>query len=194
MNPPITQLSDADQARLEQMLLEFDQHWTPRHLGVMTGQFATESPEFRLAALTQIAKIDLDQRWSQGEQARLETYIERFEELRDSEAVLRELLQAEVEVRRLYDAIPTEVELQQRIPSLGDEVSKLLAEVEATAQVPRSGGLGDLNRSTNPATRLPIRPLRSRQPNKRHCRRLRKDPRPRMKRSRPASNSAAIVC
>ena len=47
MNLQTLQLSDPDRARLEQLLLDFDQNWTEHHLGILAGQLAAESPEFK---------------------------------------------------------------------------------------------------------------------------------------------------
>ena len=126
MNPPILRLSDTDRQRLEQLLVEFDQHWTPHHLGIVAGQLQTESPEFRAAALTELVKIDLEYR-HRHEPTRIEWYLERFPELGESPSTLGELVQAEVVVCQTTGDAPSATELQQRFPSLHDQVDSLLA-------------------------------------------------------------------
>jgi formylglycine-generating enzyme required for sulfatase activity/tRNA A-37 threonylcarbamoyl transferase component Bud32 len=129
MNPPILQLSDTDRDRLEQLLVDFDQHWGSHHLSVVAGQVQLESAAFKLAALTELAKIDLEYR-QQQEPTRVEWYLERFPTLGESPATLSELLQAEIMVREAAGDKPTIEELQRRFSALDEQqVEALFANV-----------------------------------------------------------------
>lgn len=130
MNPPILQLTDADRERLEQFLVEFDQHWTPHHLAIVAGQLQSEAPDYQAAALVELAKIDLDYRHQQ-KPTRVEWYLERIPELGESPTSLSELLQAEIFIRQAAGDSPTAEELQQRFPSLHEQIEALLAKVAA---------------------------------------------------------------
>ena len=92
MNVPKMQLSETDRARLEQLLAEFTQHWTHRHLGVMAGQLDAELPEFKAVAWVELVKIDLNYRYREVQPTRIEWYLKRFPELRESPDTVAELI------------------------------------------------------------------------------------------------------
>ncbi|MDA1054870.1 MAG: serine/threonine-protein kinase [Planctomycetota bacterium] len=129
MNLPILQLREADRARLEQLLLDFDQNWTEHHLGIIAGQLDAASPEFQAVGLVELVKIDLDYR-QRNEPTRLEWYLDRFPELGASQDTLSELLQAEIEVWLVAGEAPSVADLMRRFPSLQDRLATIVEQAE----------------------------------------------------------------
>lgn len=65
--------------------------------------------QMRLAALTEMVKIDMERRWQRGQPATLEHYLDTFPELGDRHSVAPDLILAECEVRRQFND-PQELE------------------------------------------------------------------------------------
>ncbi len=74
------------------------------------------SPELRVAALKELVAVDLERRWKDGQQVRVERYLETFPELGQSPEVLLELYRAEDEARRADDDQPNIEEQKDRSP------------------------------------------------------------------------------
>jgi hypothetical protein len=99
LNPRLANLSDEDREVLESWLVEFDQRWDERLLANRLGQIPPGS-SWRLPALAEMVKIDLERQWRGGRRISLESYLEQFPELGSPGDVPADLIQAEYEVRR----------------------------------------------------------------------------------------------
>ena len=79
-NPRLADLSDDDRQALESWLVEFDQRWDD---GILAGRVEQIPPgsSWRLPALAEMVKIDLERQWQHGRRVSLESYLEQFPEL-----------------------------------------------------------------------------------------------------------------
>ena len=98
LNPRLADLSDDDRQVLESWLVEFDQRWDEGLLANRVDQIPPGS-SWRLPALAEMVKIDLERQWQRGRQVSLESYLEEFPELGSPDDVSADLIQAEYEVR-----------------------------------------------------------------------------------------------
>jgi hypothetical protein len=83
--------------------------------------------EGRWTVLLQLIHIDLEHRLKAGEQARIESYLERFPELNADRPALLELIAAEYELRRRTEPGLSVGEYLQRFPQPGAALAPLLA-------------------------------------------------------------------
>lgn len=80
---PLDQLADADRARLERVLVEFDLNWSPDRLTSAIAELSTAGT-FRTLAIRELVKIDIERQAANGTPVRLSAYTDRFAELRDN--------------------------------------------------------------------------------------------------------------
>jgi tRNA A-37 threonylcarbamoyl transferase component Bud32 len=121
----LAQLSAAERAELEALLIEFDSQWDVEQLAARVRVMPVHGT-LRPVALTEMAKIDLERRWQHGQRVGVEYYLELVPELGSAADALIELVEAEVRVRTQFGTPPTEAELSSRFPALGDRVHQLL--------------------------------------------------------------------
>ncbi len=82
-------------------------------------QFASRvEPAFRRAALTELVKVDLERRWSAGQNRRVEDYLNEYPELRQDGDSLAEIVQQEYFLRSKSGEHPSAAELKNRFPDL----------------------------------------------------------------------------
>jgi formylglycine-generating enzyme required for sulfatase activity/serine/threonine protein kinase len=126
MKRRLADLSDDDRQVLESWLVAFDQHWDERLLASRAAQLPPGS-SWRLPALAEMVKIDLERQWQRGRQASLESYLREFPELGRPEEVSADLIQAEYEVRRLFGAPAVLDDYLRRFPHQATELARLIA-------------------------------------------------------------------
>lgn len=116
-----------DRERLEALLLEFDQGWSPDSLGMFSRRLKRHAPEFRQAALIELVKIDLERSWACGMQQLVEDYLRQHPELGTADSVSAEIIHSECEARRQAGQELDGKQLRSRFPNQFDELKKLLA-------------------------------------------------------------------
>ncbi len=80
------------------------------------------SPQ-RVAALAELVKVDIERRWANGQQRRVEDYLQEYPELSGSGPLSEELAQQEFLVRSRHGHTPSSDEFHSRFPSI--DVQKL---------------------------------------------------------------------
>jgi predicted Ser/Thr protein kinase len=129
----LTRLSDAERAELEAWLLEFDLRWDADRLASQASKLPA-SGEFRLSALAEMVKIDLERQWQHGHRVGVEHYLQAFPELGSSDCPPLELIETEVDVRTQFGDCPDEVELCTRFPEVCDKIRELFVKTNVTPQ------------------------------------------------------------
>jgi len=127
LNPRLAELSDDDRQVLESWLVEFDQGWDEGLLANRIDQIPPGS-SWRLPALVEMVKIDLERQWRRGRQISLESYLGEFPELGSPGDVSVDLIQAEYEVRRQFGAPVTLEDYIRRFPHQAGELGRLIAQ------------------------------------------------------------------
>ena len=127
LNPRLADLSDDDRQVLESWLVEFDQGWDEGLLANRVDQIPPGS-SWRLPALAEMVKIDLERQWRRGRQVSLESYLEEFPELGSPGDVSADLIQAEYEVRRQFGAPAALEDYVRRFPHQAGELARLIAQ------------------------------------------------------------------
>ena len=122
LNPSLADLSDDDRQVLESWLVEFDQGWDEHLLANRLDQIPPGS-SWRLPALAEMVKIDLERQWRRGRQVSLESYLEEFPELGSPGDVSIDLIQAEYEVRCQFGAPLTLEDYLRRFPHQAGELA-----------------------------------------------------------------------
>ena len=125
-NPRLAELSDDDRQVVESWLIDFDQGWDE---GILAGRVEQIPPgsSWRLPALVEMVKIDLERQWQHGRRVSLESYLEQFPELGRPENVSADLIQAEYEVRRQFGAPAALEDYLRRFPHQAAELARLIA-------------------------------------------------------------------
>ena len=126
-NPRLADLSDHDLQVLDSWLVEFDQRWDEGLLANRLDQIPPGS-SWRLPALAEMVKIDLQQQWRRGRQVSLESYLREFPELGGPGNVSADLIQAEYEVRRQLGAPLAFETYARRFPHQAGELARLIAQ------------------------------------------------------------------
>src|SRR5262245_40435005 len=108
------QLSEADRQRLLQWLTQFDRTWASGRLAAWIKQLPPSTHPLRLPALVELIKIDLCRHWQEGRPVAIEAYVNHYPELANREETLKELQQAEFQVRRQSIGLSPRTEIQQQ--------------------------------------------------------------------------------
>src|SRR5262245_37819161 len=103
-NPNLDALSEANRQLLESWLVNFDESWHQSRLTEQVGARPPMDTRMRLAALTELIKIDLERQWQHGRQPTVEAYVSAYPELGGPDGAPADLLQAEYEVRQQFGA------------------------------------------------------------------------------------------
>jgi formylglycine-generating enzyme required for sulfatase activity len=138
-NPRLADLPDAERQALESWLVAFDQDWDEGLLASRVPQLAPGS-SWRVPALAEMVKIDLERQWQRGRQISLESYLAQFPELGRPEDVSADLIWAEYEVRRQFGAAADREEYLRRFPHRAAELARLIDQSPASSmgRQPRS--------------------------------------------------------
>jgi WD40 repeat protein/tRNA A-37 threonylcarbamoyl transferase component Bud32 len=111
---PLTDLDTDERARLEALLVEFDQHWSPDCLDLAVRQLPA-SGRFRMAALREMVKIDLERQGRRGHPIRLQQYLNRFPELAELDVTPSDLVeQGDASTPPLHAPTPAPVRLPEQ--------------------------------------------------------------------------------
>jgi len=102
---PLTDLEADDRARLEIVLVEFDLAWAPDRLAAAAAELPPTGP-FRVAALREMAKIDIERLGRAGRPVSPQDYLDRFPELVDAGTTPDDLLQAAAAARETLPFAP----------------------------------------------------------------------------------------
>src|SRR5262245_39389796 len=130
-NATLTDLTAADRARLEAMLVEFDLNWSPDRLAA-EGRALTAGDPLRRPALTELAKIDLERQWRGGRRPLVEDYLRDFPELGSAADVPLGLIAAEAHARQAAGQ-PADAEVfAERFPAAAAAVRRQFAADSAT--------------------------------------------------------------
>src|SRR5262245_39894371 len=106
-NRDLEELPAAAAAALEQLVRRFEESWR-RGERPANDTFLPANPPARRAALIELVHADLEYHVQAGEPVRVEDYLRRYPELCRDAAVVRELREAETELRGGPPAVPRE--------------------------------------------------------------------------------------
>jgi hypothetical protein len=150
LNPRLAGLSDDDRQVLDSWLVEFDQRWDE---GLLTNRLDQIPPgsSWRLPALAEMVKIDLERQWLLGRQISLESYLEQYPELGRPGDVSADLIQAEYEVRRQFGAPLTIEDYVRRFSHQAGELARLIA--QGPSALSRQSSVAAPSRSSSRVTR-----------------------------------------
>jgi hypothetical protein len=81
-------LSDIDVEQMESWLFEFDRSWTDGELEKRIADLPTGSADLHRQTLLEAVKIDMERRWRIARPRNVESYLERFPELRQPETTV----------------------------------------------------------------------------------------------------------
>lgn len=107
----LDKLADTDRCQVESWLAAFDLAWAAGRLTEEVNRLPGPGSSLRVPALVGLARIDLERCWQQGSRCRAEDYLQRFPELRASEAAVAELKDMESQVRLQFGDAVDELEL-----------------------------------------------------------------------------------
>jgi serine/threonine protein kinase len=155
-DPRPADLSADDRRALDHWLVEFDHGWENGLLSSRVDQIPPGS-SWRLPALAEMVKIDLERQWERGNEIRLEAYLEQFPELGAPGNVSADLIQAEYEVRKRFGAPVTLDDYLRRFPHQAAELGRLIAQGQSSLS-PRSSSSGAARSSSSSA---PVRSARA---------------------------------
>jgi tetratricopeptide (TPR) repeat protein/tRNA A-37 threonylcarbamoyl transferase component Bud32 len=144
MNGAAPSLPPEAWARLEPILDRFENAWKRGEPPALE-DFLTYTGAERRALLIELVHEDLEYRLKAGEQVRVESYLERFPELRSERPVALDLIAAEYVLRRRREPNLAPEEYLQRFPEVGEVLLPHLEEyaqreAQAGPQLRRSEG------------------------------------------------------
>ncbi len=125
--PRLAELSDSDRRELEAWLVEFEQRWETGILVNRADQIPPGS-SWRLPALAEMVKIDLERQWARGHEISLESYLAQYPELGRPDEVSADLIQAEYEVRKQFGAPVSLDDYLRRFPHQAAELGRLISQ------------------------------------------------------------------
>jgi serine/threonine protein kinase len=110
----------------------------------LAGHLAADDPfAVRRAILTELIKVDLDQRWARGLPKRIEEYAAEFPELAAADGIPRELIVEEYHVRRRHATAASSDEYLERFPQWRDELVHLIGNDAAVRAIRSNAGRSD---------------------------------------------------
>jgi hypothetical protein len=125
-NPRIDALDREQRQQLEGWLIDFDRRWCSELLRVRVEALPATAP-WRLAALVEMVKIDLERRWQHGERVGLADYLRDYPELGTLQTASADLVQAEYDVRRQFEETVDAAEFLGPYGARIEELTSLLA-------------------------------------------------------------------
>ena len=121
-------LSAADQARLEKLLLRFDENWTASAFSDAFADLILEPDVFCRVAFYELIKIDLHRHWASGKRQQVDEYASALESVGLPTEMPAQLVLAEFLARHAVGKAPPAKEIRERFPNQFDEFKRLLAE------------------------------------------------------------------
>ncbi|MBC8868632.1 MAG: serine/threonine protein kinase, partial [Planctomycetes bacterium] len=136
-SPELLELTQAHRETLETWLVEFDQTWQEDALATWATEKLPDSENpLRRLALAEMVKVDLERQWQRDHRLRLESYLERFPELGDTDSVSAHLILAEYQARQQFGKPADLSKFASRFPGQASELAQLIEQVEAERSVP----------------------------------------------------------
>jgi serine/threonine protein kinase len=129
-------LSREHQKQLEGWLIDFDRRWCPELMRVRAPALPADAP-WRLPALIEMVKIDLERRWQRGERVVLADYLRDYPELGTPQTVAADLIRAEYDVRRQFGETVDPVAFLGLYGARNVELGALLAGIPVPTLVAR---------------------------------------------------------
>ncbi|MGE3776185.1 MAG: serine/threonine protein kinase, partial [Pirellulaceae bacterium] len=128
----MTQLPKRDRERIARCVRDFAQAWeycTIEQLPQLTElHLPRNAPALRTLVLQEFILVDLKNRWTKGEPAVLEYYLEVFQELGGADGICTQLIYEEYRIRSNYDRGIALREYQRRFPHHYSELLRVAAE------------------------------------------------------------------
>ena len=156
LTPNIAELSAEDREVLESWVVEFDRRWEDGLLDRQADQIPPQSA-WRLKAMAEMVKIDIDRQWRRGKESGVESYLERFPELARRDDLSADLILAEFEARRKSGA-PADLEgYLRRFPEHAGEIARRIASGGSSSPRHDPPSMGPRKPSTPPPDVLPER-------------------------------------
>jgi hypothetical protein len=149
----LSELRDADRNKLESYLVEFDRAWTAASLDKSVAALPAGA-SWRLLAIQEMVKIDLEKCWWRGRKTQVEDYLKRLPELGTRDTVSPELLVAEFEARAHAGFAAEQQDFAKRFPRQAATFQKLLLAVRPDSK-PASRHSGAPTVSHDPSTSSP---------------------------------------
>ncbi len=113
--------SPAAVARIEETVDRFEEAWQAGGRPAIDDHLAADG-EVRAALLVELVHVDLEYRLKAGEAVRVESYLERYPELRRDRGAVLDLLAAEWKLRRRCDPSIEVEEYVRRFPDYRDDL------------------------------------------------------------------------
>jgi serine/threonine protein kinase len=123
---PKPNLSTESQRVLELWLTEFDQSWHVDLLAMRVRVLPPAGDPLRLAALSEMVRLDQRRQWENGRQRGIEEYLKTYPELGSPDTVSADLLLADYEVRQRFGEPTDLMYYAQRFPRQVDELRRLM--------------------------------------------------------------------
>ncbi len=152
MSDQRSKLSAQQQTQLENLLLEFDEHWNTKSLQQTLATCHDEPLGYRQAALIELLKIDLERHWSAGGSPILDDYSEALALGEWESEVPTELILAEFVARYESGRKAKASEYRKRYPDQFDDFLKLFEGEKSRRSLLRKSGMDLGKESINPAT------------------------------------------
>ena len=125
-------VASAEWLDCERVIRSFEQAWHSNEPPSIEAFLPTVGRQ-RETLLLELVHVDFELRQKRGEGVLIESYLERFPELRSNRAALRQLVAAEIERRRAGSADFRLDEYGSRFPELAGELSSLAVDADSTA-------------------------------------------------------------
>ena len=133
--PTLADLSDDERRNVEVRLVDFDQQWGPGLLPDRVRQVPLAC-SWRLAALAEMVKIDLEHQWALGNRLSLEMYLEQYPELGTPADVAADLIRADYAARCQFGDAAELDDYDRRFPGRADELRRVLGARPAVCPAP----------------------------------------------------------
>jgi predicted Ser/Thr protein kinase len=124
VTPPV--VSPSDQAQLDSWVRDFEAGWRDGLLKEAVGRLPPAGDPLRLAALTELVRIDLRRQWALGRRPRVEGYLHAYPELGTSATVAAALVFAEYEARRQQGDPTDTTDYDRRFPRQAEQLRALM--------------------------------------------------------------------
>lgn len=159
LGPEGTRTGESSWLRQEEVLERFEETWQQAGNADISAFLPPPGDPTRRKLLLELVKVDLEYRWSKGQQRRVEDYLHDFPELVEPLGPPLALIRAEIQVRAHAGCAVGTVELRERFPGRATELTQDLSSIR---QEPLSRELDCSTLSVDgPMPRTPGMPPRS---------------------------------
>ena len=155
---PLEQMNDAQWRRVRDVVEELERLWRAGSRPDWKSLAPPPGDPVRGAALVELAKVDLEYSWHNGERRAVEQYLRDAAELTTAAWARRELVETECVTRAFLDALPDSGELHERFPDLAPKIDlagiRRLVRVERETTVRVGPPQGDTSEDTTCPTQI----------------------------------------